>query len=100
MLSRLKDWSRDDKELYLIILVVYIWLLWSIPDVWFSNIPYRLYALDRMVWFIVLLLVTDLTYCYHEYGLVLDFRRDFNFYMSLLIVILIVLFFVNLILFF
>lgn len=97
LLSRFRGLTRDDKELYLVILVVYIWLLMAIPDTWFGNIPHKLYALEQMIWFIVFLLTIDITYCYHEYGLILDLRRDFNFYASMGIIVVIVGFFVMLI---
>ena len=97
MLSRLKNMPRYDIETYALVLVVYIWLFVFIPDIWFSNVPCRLYAIDRMTWTVLFLLITDFVYCYWNYGLILDFKRDFNFYASVAIIGSIVIFFVMLI---
>jgi hypothetical protein len=91
--------TRDDKEFYLAILFVYIWLLIYFPYTWFSTVPYRLDAIDKVIWAIAFLLATDLTYCNYKYGLVLDLKRDFNFWASMVIIGLIVGFFVMLVFF-
>lgn len=97
MLSRLKGMNRDDLEIYGLTLATYVLLLIFAPYTWFSNIPYRLDAIDKVVWAVIFLLITNFIYCYHEYGLILDLRRDFNFWASMVIIGLIILFFVMLI---
>lgn len=99
MLSRWRNMSRDDKEIYLVVAFAYIWLIVFAPYTWFSTVPYRLDAIDKVLWAVTFLLVTDLVYCWHEYGLILDLRRDFNFYASMTIISLIGLFFFMLIFF-
>lgn len=99
LLSRWKNTSRDDKELCFAILFVYIWLLIYFPYTWFDNTACRLDAIDKVIWAVIFFLITDFTYCYYEYGLILDLRRDFNFYASMSIIAVIVIFFVMLIFF-
>jgi len=99
LLTRIKNMNRDDLEVYLPILGVYVWLFIYAPYTWFSDVPCRLDAIDKVVWAVVFLLNTNLIYCYYKYGLLLIFKKDFNFWASMIIIGLIVLFFVMLILF-
>lgn len=97
LLSRLKNMNRDDLEIYGLTLAIYVWCLVFIPDIWLRDPTGQMYALPRMSWVIIFLLTTDFIYCYWEYGLILDLRRDFNFYASMSIIALIAGFFVMLI---
>ncbi len=88
---------RYDKEIYALILGIYTWLLAFVPEIWLRDVTGLQYALPRMTWVVIFLLTTDFIYCYYEYGLILDYKRDFNFWVSMLIIGLIVGFFVMLI---
>lgn len=99
LLSRLKNMNRDDLEIYGLVLAIYIWLLVFAPYTWFSTVPYRLDAIEKTTWAVIFLLTTDFIYCYYFYGLILDLRRDFNFYASMSIIVMIMLFFFMLIFF-
>jgi len=97
LLTRWMETPRYDKEIYVLILAIYIWLLMFVPDIWLRDVTGLMYALPRMIWVVIFLLTTDFIYCYYEYGLILDFKRDFNFYASMTIISLIILFFVMLV---
>lgn len=95
--TRWMGMPRYDKEIYALILGIYAWLFIFIPDIWLRDATGMLIAFPRMSWVVIFLLTTDLTYCYYEYGLVLDFKRDFNFYASMTIIAAIVIFYIMLI---
>lgn len=99
LFSRLKKMNRDDLEIYGLTLVIYVLLFIFASYTWFGNVPYRLDAIDKVLWAVVFLLTTDFIYCYWNYGLILDLRRDFNFWASMIIIGLIIIFFILLIFF-